>query len=166
MLVERPLENLADIVEAAPTLLDRPIDFVDLSWSQCEQRALRVRTRAGRELRILLRLGLNLKHGDVLQKNSDAVVVVSVLPCEVIVATPTSASQLAAVAFELGNLHTPVQIVEDAQHVITIGDGPAQGVCEKLGVPYVIETRRFEPTLRGVAHTIVGAAEDFALIQK
>ena len=165
MLVEAPLENLADVVEAAPLLYERPIDFVDLTWPQCERRAMRLRSRAGREVLVLLRLGNRLHHGDVLLKTPEAVVVVNVTPCELLVASPSDLMQLATLAFELGNLHAPVEIVQDARQIITVCDGPAQGLFDRLAVPYELETRRFEPTLRGATVNVVAAA-DFAFTRK
>ena len=69
MLIESPQGNI--LTDPA----GEPIDWLDLSWQECRQRALRKRTRGGRDVRLLLRLGVMLRHGDILRRGQDLIVV-------------------------------------------------------------------------------------------
>lgn len=140
MLIEAPIGHILDNADALSG-----IDWVDLSWRECGRRALRKRSRSGEPLRILLRLGVTLRHGDLLRQAADGIlaIAVNVLPCEVLVASPRDAQQLFAAAMELGNLHAPAQFSEG--QIITVCDGPIEAVFHRLGIAHKRLTRRFEP---------------------
>jgi urease accessory protein len=156
MLVEQTLGNLSD----DPSIKPERIDWLDLTWLQCAARALRLRTRGRREVRILLRLGIALHHGDVLSREADSMIAVNVLPCDVLVAAPRDTTQSAALAFELGNLHASMELTETGQ-IITPADGPVEAIFQKLDVAYSTEMRRFDPTHRGTPEFTTSA--DFKL---
>lgn len=143
MLVESPIGRL-DSDEAAG------IDWLDLTWVECGRRALRKITRGGRELRILLRLGITLFHRDMLWRSADGdnTIAVHVIPADVLILSPTDAHHLAAATFELGNLHAAVELLP-GNRIATAFDGPALGVCEKLKIPHEVRSHRFQPTFRG-----------------
>lgn len=119
------------------------VDWLDLGWDECHRRALRKVTRSGRPVRLLLRLGTILRHGDVLADAPDCLLVVCVRPVEALVACPRSIREAAAVAAEWGNLHVPVQITAD--EIITVYNGPPIEVLLTHKVPHAVEVRRFEP---------------------
>src|SRR4051812_36396562 len=85
------------------------IDWLDLSWFDCTQRALRKRTRAGLDVRVLLPAGQTLRHGDVLQRDETTLIAVNLLPANVLVASPAGIGAMGRIAVELGNLHVPVE---------------------------------------------------------
>src|SRR5687768_10862296 len=122
-LVDRVVRRLTDgeSETEAPRL-----DHLDLAWDALRRRAQAVTTRRGRPVRLLLRVGTTLRHGDVLVDSADLLLVVDVTPCEVWVARPTSSAQSALVALEWGNLHVPVQVCADGT-LLTPADGPALG---------------------------------------
>jgi urease accessory protein len=133
------------------------LDHLDLAWDACHRRAQQATTRNGRPVRLLLRPGTTLRHGDVLVDSQDYLLVIHVRDVETIVVRPTSLRQAAVVALELGNLHVPVQITEDA--IVTLPDGPAEAALFKHGIPFTVEQRRFEPMpVSGLAWTVAGAA--------
>lgn len=146
MLVEGPIGNVHTDSPAGP------IDWIDLTWSQCHQRALRKHTRGGRPVRLLLGLGVSLRHGDILDRG-EPVVAVNLLPEDVIVATPATASACGELCYELGSLHAPVQL--DGHDVLTICDGPVEGLLQRLGIAYQIASRRFEPTLLPTGQVVI-----------
>lgn len=150
MLVEAPVGHLDD-----STIDPSTIDWCDFNWAECFQRALRRRSRHGREFRLLLKIGVMLRHGDVLIAESPAgpAVVVNVLPCELLVARPRESAELAAAAFKLGDLHMPVQL--DGDRIITIPDGPTEAALIELTIPFEIQHRRFEPTLRSTTEITI-----------
>lgn len=150
MLVEAPVGHVAD-----SSLDPAEIDWCDFTWAECFQRALRKRSRNGREFRVLLKIGTTLRHGDVLIASSQAApaVAVNVLPCEVLVARPRDITELAAAAFKLGDLHVPAQL--DGDRIITIPDGPTEAALTELAIPFEIQHRRFEPTLRSTTEITI-----------
>src|ERR1700722_18420386 len=107
MLIESAKANIYE----PPSPLPAKIDWLDLTWLQCRRRAGKQRTRSGREVSILLRLKHVLRHGDVLGHWPDgSVVIVNVHPTAVLIASPREPSQGMELAFELGNLHIPIEI--------------------------------------------------------
>lgn len=161
MLVESPLGNLN---EPSGSTGGPTIDWVDITWEQCATRAFRRTSRAGREFRFLLKLGVVLKHGDIVWWDSErsACIAVSVDPCPVLVAKPQSLEAAVAIAFELGNLHLPMQF--SSGEIISIDDGPVQEVFEAAGTPFTRDIRRFEPTSRGALQ--ITLAESFQVIRR
>jgi len=139
MLVESAAGRLGDGVDPGS------VDWLDLTWIDCRTRFARRRTRGGHEVRILLRLATVLRHGDVLgTAPGGRVVVVNVVPAEVCVARPESSERLVAVAFEMGNLHVPIELTDG--HVVAPGGAAVEVALERLGVAFDLATRRFEPT--------------------
>jgi urease accessory protein len=161
MLVEAPLGPLDDFRSLHPSA---EVDWMDLSWNQCAARAFRKTSRGGREVRFLLRLGVALKHGDVIWRSEDgqACIAVDVTPCPVLVGKPATIAVAVAIAFELGNLHLPLQFADG--ELISMDDGPVQEVFESVGVPYARQNRRFEPTCRGTLQATL--AESFEVIRR
>lgn len=156
MLIEQTLGNV--LTRAAA----EPIDWLDLSWSDCLQRAVRRQTRGGVMVRVLLPLGESLKHGDILIHGipgESETIAVNVLPCPVLVATPRTPRQWAELCYELGNLHAPVQI--DSDRLITLCDGPVEAALHRLEIPVSMQTLRFEPFVSTTGQVAISDA--FAL---
>src|SRR4051812_38382888 len=116
MLCDRILGNLSD-PGGARWLAKRP-DPIDVLWHECASRAMRKTSRAGRSFRILLQLGVTLRHGDILAEDATSIAAVHVVPAEVLVARPRNMREMAAVALEIGNLHAPAQASGDELLVI------------------------------------------------
>jgi urease accessory protein len=161
MLVEAPLGSLNDLLALHPSA---EVDWIEISWTQCAARAFRKTSRGGREVRFLLRLGVVLKHGDVIWRSEDgqACIAVDVTPCAVLAGKPASVAAAVAIAFELGNLHLPLQFTDG--ELISIDDGPVQEVFDCVGVPCTRQIRRFEPTSRGSLQ--ITLAESFEVIRR
>jgi urease accessory protein len=137
MLIEQILGNLGPL----PPRDD--VDWLDLTWFDCAQRALKKRTRSGRNANLLLPVGSRLRHLDIL--SFSPLVAVNVLPTDVLVASFSDCESLARVALELGNLHVPVEV--DGAKLILLPDGPTFAVLERYGIPNVQECRRFNPEI-------------------
>lgn len=146
MLVEAPVGNIL----GSPDI--DPVDWLDLTWAECRQRALHKQTRSGQDVRILLRLGVVLRHGDILHRDASTVAV-NLEPCTVLIAHPTDPANLAAACYELGNLHAPIQL--ENGRIIVIPDGPIEAVFQSLGIPWETEIRRFEPTQTSPGYVMV-----------
>jgi urease accessory protein len=143
MLIEQVLGNAA---EAGGAIAAPAADILDVTWEDCLRRAFRGRTRAGAAVRVLLPLAARLGHGDVLLRftGGEPLLVLNVQPCELLVARAASPAKLVTLAFELGNLHAPIQLLGD-DALATLPDGPVEALLADVGVAYRVERRRFEP---------------------
>lgn len=140
MWVEQIVGNVVD----QPDHGIDPVDYLDLRWDQCD-RVLKSKTRSGTPIRVLLPPGGQMRHGDILApQDCPQRVIVNVLPCELIVACPAAAREMALLCLELGNLHCPAQVTDN--EIILIEDGPPLAVLDQLKIPWFKDTRRFEPS--------------------
>ena len=139
MWCERVVRNLADAKEA---LGEQVIDYVDVEWDECKS-VLKKHTRGGEPVRVLLPSAQRLRHGDVLLEEQNRAIVVNVLPAPMVVVRPPDATSLAILALELGNLHWPTQIA--VGEVIFPPSEVALDALKRLGLPWTLEDRRFEP---------------------
>jgi urease accessory protein len=159
MLCDRILDNL-DSPTAATLIADRAVDYLDVTWADLHRRSVRLITRGGRRVGVLLALNVRLRNGDVIFVGEGDVIVVNHLPCDVLAGRPPTARQMGLVACELGNLHLPVEVGEG--EIVTIPDGPAEAAFRAHGVPFCAENRRFSP-LRASVLNNVRLAQDFQL---
>ena len=118
-------------------------DHVDLDWTDCRRRFQRLTSCAGRDVGLLMPAGTVLRHGDVLHTAPEFALVVRVKPCPVLVVRCSSVVTTARVAYELGDRHVPMQVARDG--VLTPEDDAVAAILDRLGAPYVLECRRFEP---------------------
>lgn len=151
MLCDRVLDNL-DSPTAATLTAGRTIDFLDITWVDLHRRSLRGTTRGGRTVGVLLPLGVHLQHGDILHADPQSLVAVNLVPTEVVTGSPNDLRQMGLIAFELGNLHLPIEISDDA--ITTLRDGPAEAVFRRYEVPFRAETRRFTPLRASVLNQV------------
>ena len=142
MLCERVLGNIG--TDPPARYAGKTRDALRVTWRDCARRAIRCRTERGISVGVLLPLGINLCHGDVVLETQSTVVVAYVIPCEVWVAEFADAGSMATAALELGNLHIPVEVLEGVQ-LATLADGPARGVLDKWAARWWPDTRRFHP---------------------
>jgi urease accessory protein UreE len=141
MWCEKVLANLANVPGSADSRAQ--IDPVDLHWHECTG-LLKKQTRAGEPIRVLLPRGQRVRHGDIVYQDLTRTVVIHVLPCEVIVATPECQRDFAVLALELGNLHLPTQVGEG--ELIFIEEISAMDVLKEMRISWNKAIRRFEPT--------------------
>jgi urease accessory protein len=149
MVCERILGNIADAA-GAPGI--REIDYIDLHWFDCSRRALRRTSRGGRRIAILLPPGRCLRHGDILIDRPEVRIAAEIIPSEVLVIRPQSSEGLALLAFELGNLHVPAEILDDEIRVAP--DGPVSEVVERLRMRSELRICRFQPLFTAAGVTL------------
>lgn len=118
-------------------------DWIDLRWRECFARSARLRSRGGRDVRLLLPLAVQLRHGDVISDGTREIGI-AVRPCDVLLLRPPDLRATLLAALGLGNLHAPVQF--DGEQFITLPDGPVEELLNSLGIPFIPDVRRFEPT--------------------
>jgi len=119
-------------------------DVVDLNWWDLQRRALRITTRAGLSIRVLLPLGVSLFEGAILTNESGTTRInVQLRECEVFTIFPRTQCELANLALELGNLHCPSQFAEGSIRVV-IG-GPVVALLAEMGIPFERQFVKFNP---------------------
>jgi urease accessory protein len=92
----------------------RVVDILALEWYETGKRIMRKRTLAGRDVAMrFLRESPSLTEGDVLYADDGVVIVVTVLPCEVLVLRMVSLQTVASVCYEIGNRHLPLFYEKD-----------------------------------------------------
>lgn len=158
MFCERVIGNL----DADP-LDESEIDWLDLDWRQCARRALRAVTRSGIELKLVLPIGQPPRHRDILFRDLKRAIAVNLIPTQVLVARPKNIAAMGQLALELGNLHLPVEIA--SEELITVPDGPTEGISKRLKIDYSIETRRFKP-MSCMTGVVLRRSEDFSMVCK
>lgn len=139
MIFDRIVGNLETEGVAPTSSID---DWLDLNWQDCLMRAHRRKTRNGVEIRILLPLGVQIRHGDLISDGMRTVAI-AVRPCHVLLLHPPDAETAILLALGLGNLHAPVQL--DGGQMIVIPDGPVEELLAELKVASTPAVRRFEP---------------------
>ena len=163
MLCDRVLGNIYS--DPTGRYAGRVRDALELTWRDCTRRAVRGRTTNGRCVGVLLPVGINLRHGDVLTDEGDAeIVVVDVAMCEAWVAEFADAASMATAALELGNLHVPVEVAGELR-LVTLPDGPTRGVLDRLASAWKAEVRRFQPLRATVAGGDVQLASTFDVVR-
>ncbi len=139
MIFDRIVGNIETETGAQTSSTD---DWLDLNWQDCLMRAHRRKTRSGAEIRILLPLGVQIHHGDLIA-NGVRTVAIAVRPCDVLLLHPPDAETAILLALGLGNLHAPVQL--DGKQMMVIPDGPVEELLAELKVPSTPAVRRFQP---------------------
>ena len=138
MIFDRVLGNLDDHSNATAGV----DDWLDLHWRECFVRASRRQTRGGGEIRLLLPLGVQLRHGDLISDGTRQIGI-AVRPCDVLLLHPPDTATALLLALGLGNLHAPVQAV--GEQLIVLPDGPVEELLASLGIPWTPGHQRFEP---------------------
>lgn len=123
---------------------DATVDWVEIDPIQTTRRALRLVSRAGRKVNLLLPRNTTLRHGDLV--SADPRIAIFVRMIDVLVLRPADVEQASRVAAELGNLHVLLEFAE--QTILTPNDGPSRQIADELGVRYTVEKRRLHPDPR------------------
>lgn len=126
-------------------------DFVELNYhDRCRPRQI-VSTAGGRELALALPRGTVLTDGVVLHRDQEVVVTVVAKPEQVVRIQPEDNRELCVVAHHLGNWHRSLEALTDG-NVLTEVDAPLEDWLKKHGIAYSIETRAYQPNLKGNSH--------------
>ena len=150
-IVIEALPEHKDAVDVGGELDGLVKDFVELTFhDRCRPRQI-VSTTGGRELALALRRGTGLTDGVVLHRDQEVVVTVVAKPEAVVRIQPEDNRQLCVVAHHLGNWHRSLEALEDG-NVLTEIDAPLEDWLKKHGIVYSIETRAYQPNLKGNSH--------------
>jgi urease accessory protein UreE len=142
MLVESAIRNLQGPGDF-PSLIT--IDWLDLTWLECRTRFARKRTRSGRELRLLLRIRETLKNNDLLGFWPDGqAVVVNLLACDVLQIPLRNLPNTVAAAFQIGNLHVPMELTADA--LLVPFSSQTEATLIESNISFEAKHQLFQPT--------------------
>ena len=120
---------------------------------------VRKKSRGGRLIRTLLKLGTVLRHGDVLFEDSQIIVAVNLLPCEVLIAEPKNSIECASVAYKLGDLHVPMEI-SDSEMINALRWSPIPGGVSRAG--HCLSNRNASfPAGASIHNPVLALANDF-----
>jgi urease accessory protein UreE len=120
------------------------VDWAEIDWKQTVRRALRLRTRSGRAINVLLpRHHPPLRHGDLLCMVDAIPVAIFVRPSRLLRIEVKDASTMGRLCAELGNLHVPLEV--DGYVVLTLEDGPVCEVIDRYGLRGIASVGRFHP---------------------
>ncbi|HEX3032162.1 MAG TPA: urease accessory protein UreE [Bacillota bacterium] len=137
MIINQVLGNLRDM-PLAVNIVER----VALEWHELGKRILRKTTDRGTEVGIALNGHGHLRNGDILFSDANRAIIVELLPSEVIVIEPRNLTEMAHVAYQLGNRHA--QLFLEADQVLVPIDPTLVELFNKLGIPISVERRRLE----------------------
>lgn len=144
---------ITSVLGQLPTvpLAGREMDVVLLTADQRARGHGRLRSNAGRSVRVSLPQGRELNDGDVLVLEEDVAVVVQAADEDVLEVEPETARQWGIAAYVMGNLHRSVRFLEEVMR--TPYEPSTATALDEVGVPH----RRRSCPLTGERVRAVGA---------
>ncbi len=134
------------------------VESIKLTFDQREKSRLRVKTLGGEELGLQLKVGTMLSHGDKLQLTDGRVIEVIAAEESLHEVRAESATQLARIAYHVGNRHVPLQVNDD--HLLMLPDHVLKAMVEGLGGTVREVTRPFQPESGAYGHSHVHHSHD------
>lgn len=120
---------------------NRTIDFVLIEWYEANKRILHKTTQSGKEVVLkFLNETQNLAEGDILFSDETTIIVVNIQPCEAIIISPSTMSEMAAVCYEIGNKHLP--LFYDNNNLLIPFDAPIFKLLTAAGYKPKVENRK------------------------
>jgi urease accessory protein len=160
MIIDRVLGNLHELRAEEVEGLHR--ERVVLAGSELVRRIQRVTTDHGQELGLRLAAAPgktgDLRDGDILFRDGQSMIVVSVLPTDVLVIAPRTLQEMGTVAHNLGNRHLQAQFFGadseyQAEVMVIQYDHTAEDLLRHLAVPYSRQERIMPVPFRHAEHT-------------
>ena len=110
------------------------VESVELTFDQRERSRLRVALASGEEIGIQLKVGTMLSHGDKLALDDGRIVEVIAADESLHEVRAANVTQLARIAYHVGNRHVPLQVQDD--HLLMLPDHVLRAMVEGLGGLY------------------------------
>lgn len=133
-------------------------DTIKLTFDQREKSRLRAKTQGGEDLGLQLRSGTVLAHGDKLQLSDGRVMEVLAADEALHEVRAENATQLARIAYHVGNRHVPLQVNDD--HLLMLPDHVLKAMVEGLGGTVREVNRPFQPERGAYGHSHVHHSHD------
>lgn len=156
MIIEQLLGNKRDVPDTELVHLHE--EKVVLPSAALVKRIQRVRTDHGKELGIRLAPGPDLEDGDILLRNEQEIITISVLPTDVLVIAPGSVFEMGQVAHALGNRHLQAQFFDEqsdyaAAVMVVQYDHTVEDFLKHQGTDYRRQQRVMPVPFRHAEHT-------------
>lgn len=148
-------------MQIATHLVPRDIqanESVELTFEQRERSRVRVALASGEEIGIQLKVGSMLSHGDKLALQDGRIVEVIAANESLHEVRASSLTQLARIAYHVGNRHVPLQVEDD--HLLMLPDHVLRAMVEGLGGTVTEVRRGFQPESGAYGHSHVHHSHD------
>ncbi len=133
-------------------------ESVELTFDQREKSRLRAVLASGESFGIQLRSGTILAHGDKIALDDGRIVEVIAADEALAEVRATSATQLARIAYHVGNRHVPLQV--EADYFLMLPDHVLKAMVEGLGGVVTEVKRGFQPEGGAYGHSHVHHSHD------
>lgn len=135
MLVTKILGTADDLPQNAV------IDTISIDWFNTKKRIARYTSSQGRDIafRFEKPLAIGLNHGDIVAKDDDTFIIVSILPVHILTMQVHTNVEIARLCYEIGNYHLPLFFGETAFIFRTPFEKPLQRLLDKLCIQYTEE---------------------------
>ena len=134
------------------------VESVELTFDQRERSRLRVALASGEEIGIQLKVGTMLSHGDKLALDDGRIVEVIAADESLHEVRAANVTQLARIAYHVGNRHVPLQVQDD--HLLMLPDHVLRAMVEGLGGRVTEVRRGFQPESGAYGHSHVHHSHD------
>lgn len=133
-------------------------ESVELAFDQREKSRVRVTMANGEEIGIQLKVGSMLSHGNKLALQDGRIVEVIAANESLHEVRALSLTQLARIAYHVGNRHVPLQVEDD--HLLMLPDHVLRAMVEGLGGTVAEVKRGFQPESGAYGHSHVHHSHD------
>ena len=133
-------------------------ESAELTYDQRERSRVRVTMGNGEEIGIQLKVGSMLSHGDKLALQDGRVVEVIAADESLHEVRAANLTQLARIAYHVGNRHVPLQVEND--HLLMLPDHVLRAMVEGLGGVVADVRRGFQPESGAYGHSHVHHSHD------
>ena len=134
------------------------VESVELTFDQREKSRVRVTMANGEEIGIQLKVGSMLSHGDKLALQDGRIVEVIAANESLHEVRAPNVTQLARIAYHVGNRHVPLQVEND--HLLMLPDHVLRAMVEGLGGTVADVLRGFQPESGAYGHSHVHHSHD------
>jgi urease accessory protein len=134
------------------------VESVELTFDQREKSRLRATLASGEDIGIQLRIGTILSHGDKLALHDGRIVEVIAADEALHEVRASSTTQLARIAYHVGNRHVPLQVSDD--RLLMLPDHVLRAMVEGLGGIVKDVKRGFQPESGAYGHSHVHHSHD------
>lgn len=133
-------------------------ESAELTFDQRERSRVRVTMTNGEEIGIQLKVGSMLSHGDKLALQDGRIVEVIAADESLHEVRAASPTQLARIAYHVGNRHVPLQVENDC--LLMLPDHVLRAMVEGLGGTVTEVRRGFQPESGAYGHSHVHHSHD------
>lgn len=129
------------------TIGNRRVDKLLIEWYEANKRIMHKQTESGKAVTLkFLHENPDLKDGDILWQNEEAVIAVEIKKCEAIVIKPETLLEAASACYEIGNKHLP--LFYEGDELLVPYEAPLYRLLQAAGYAIKIEERKLTNTVK------------------